>query len=134
MFETVFNKAVHRLVATTAGELEAVLGTLPHGVRFGMAHQLDEAGEAYRYESARHCAYYLRRHDQGVQIWRWCYVASALESKHLHALILSLTLPLDGASATRIFEHATRRSVSNPRPSGMEYHALNFSAFPAGTA
>ena len=131
MVETVFNKVVHLLIATSVGELEAVLGTLPHGVRFGVAHQLDETGEAHRYESARHCAYYLRRHPDGVLIWRWCYVASTLEAKYIQALIESLETPLDGKSATQVFERATHRSVSNPRPMGMEYHALNLANYPA---
>ena len=134
MVETVFNKVVHLLVATTASELEAVLGTLPHGVRFGVAHQLEETGEAHRYESARHCAYYLRRHPDGILVWRWCYVASPLEAKYLHAMIQSLEGRLDGESATQIFEAATRRSASHPRPMGMDFHALDFSASPAGTA
>ena len=126
MHETVFNKVVHLLVATTAGELEAVLGTLPHGVRFGVAHQLDQAGEAHRYESARHCVYYLRRDDDRILIWRWCYVASQLEAKYLQALLQALGRPLDGETATRLFEQATRRSVENPRPVWMEFHALDF--------
>jgi hypothetical protein len=134
MVETVFNKVVHLLVATTAGELDAVLETLPHGVRFGMAHQLDETGEAHRYESARHCAYYLRLHPDGVLVWRWCYVASSLEAKYLQAMVQSFEGRLDGESATQIFEAATRRSASHPRPIGMEFYALDFTAFPAGTA
>jgi hypothetical protein len=129
MFETVFNKVVHLLVATTAGELEAVLGTLPHGVRFGVAHQLDRIGEAHRYESARHCAYYLRRDEDRILIWRWCYVASQLEAKYLQALVQAHEGPLDGKAATQIFEQATRRSVSNPRPMWMEFHALDHSDY-----
>lgn len=134
MVETVFNKVVHLLVATTAGELEAVLGTLPHGVRFGVAHQLDRIGEAHRYESARHCAYYLRRDDDRILIWRWCYVASPLEAKNLQAMVQSLGRPLDGKSAARIFEQATRRSIPDPRPQGMEFHALDFSDYRGVTA
>jgi hypothetical protein len=134
MVETVFNKVVHLLVATTAGELEAVLGTLPHGVRFGVAHQLDETGEAYRYEIARHCAYYLRRHPDGILIWRWCDVASLLEAQCLQALIHSLETPLDGKSATQVFEAVTLRSASHPRPMGMDFHPLDLTALPAGTA
>ncbi len=99
-----------------------------------MAHQLEETGEAHRYESARHCAYYLRRHPDGVLVWRWCYVASPLEAKYLQAMIRSRGGSLDGQSATRIFEAATRRSASHPRPREMEFHALDFSAFPAGTS
>ena len=70
MMERVFNKVVQLLVVTTAGELDSVLGTLPHGVRFGVARELDQTGEAHRYESARHCAYYLRRQDDGIVVWR----------------------------------------------------------------
>ena len=134
MVETVFNKVVHLLVATTAGELEAVLGTLPHGVRFGVAHQLDRIGEAHRYESARHCAYYLRRDDDRILIWRWCYIASPLEARYVQAMVQALGKPLDGKSAARIFEQATRRSVSNPRPKGMEFHAQDYSDYRGVTA
>ena len=42
MMERVFNKVVQLLVVTTAGELDSVLGTLPHGVRFGVARELYE--------------------------------------------------------------------------------------------
>lgn len=115
MIETVFNPVVHRLVATTAGELEAVLGTLPHGVRFGVAHQLDQVGEAHRYESARRCAYYLRRHEDGILIWRWSYVASVLEARCLQSLIREFGKPLDGDSAMWIFGQARRRAYAISR-------------------
>jgi hypothetical protein len=131
MTETVFNKVVRLVVATTPQELEAVLGHLPHGVRFGVAHQLDEVGEAYRYESSRHCAYYLSRQDQGILVWRWSYVASQLEAIRLRGLVASLEGPLDAGAASRAFEHATLRSVGNPRPIGMDFHALDFGPYPA---
>jgi hypothetical protein len=129
MTETVFNKVIHMILATTCEELKAVLGSLPHGVRFGVARQLDEVGEAYRYESSRHCAYYLIRHEQGVLIWRWCYIATPLESRRLQATIASRETPLDGGLASRMFESATFRSVDNPRPTGVAFHALDFSDY-----
>jgi hypothetical protein len=130
MSDTAFNKVVRLVLATTAKEFEAVLASLPHGVRFGVAHQLDETGEAHRYECSRHCAYYLYRQEQGIEIWRWSYIASEREADRLRALIASLGRPLDARLADSVFEHATRRCVANPRPSGMAYYALDFGAYP----
>lgn len=131
MTEIVFNKVVRLTLATTAEELQSVLGYLPHGVRFGVAHQLDEVGEAHRYEIARHCAYYLRRQEHGIAVWRWGYVASPLEASRLRALIALLDRPLDPEMARQVFEHATRRSVGNPRPRGMALLALDHGDYPA---
>jgi len=131
MNETVFNKVVRLVIATTSEELQTVLGYLPHGVRFGVAHQLDEVGEAYRYELCRHCAYYLRRQEHGILVWRWSYIASPLESNRLQILIASLDRPLDADGASRAFERATRRPLSNPRPLGLAFQALDTGDYPA---
>jgi hypothetical protein len=131
MTETVFNKVVHLILAATAGELKAVLGSLPHGIRLGVAHQLEMAGEAFRYESLRHCAYYLRRQPPGFFIWRWCYIASQPEANRLQAAIASLQEPLSADGAGRAFEQATGRSAGSPRPAGLPFHALDFSNYPS---
>lgn len=130
MSDTAFNKVVRLVLATTAKEFEAVLASLPHGVRFGVAHQIDETGEAHRYECSRHCAYYLYRQDQGIEVWRWSYIASEREANRVRAAIASLGRPLDADLADRVFEYATRRSVDNPRPLGMPYYALDFGTYP----
>ena len=129
MTEAVFNKVVRRVLATSAEELKAVLGSLPHGTRFGVAHQLEETGEAHRYESLRHCAYYLVRDDNGVLVWRWCYIATQLEADRLRTTIASLDEPLDADVASRVFEHATFRSVNNPRPPSLPFHALDYGTY-----
>lgn len=131
MGEAAFNDVVRLVVATTARELEIVLGYLPHGVRFGIAHDLEEFGEAHRFESLRHCAYFLTRHEEGIQVWRWNYVASPAEACRLRSLVSLLDEPLDGRAAGRIFEQATYRSLSKPRPIGMEYFAAGPASYPA---
>ena len=130
MTDTTLNKVVRLVLATTAKEFEAVLASLPHGVRFGVAHQLDETGEAHRYECSRHCAYYLYRQEHGIEIWRWSYIVSEREAGRLRASIASLGQPLDAVLADRVFEDATRRSVDNPRPSGIALYARDFGAYP----
>jgi hypothetical protein len=130
MTDIALNKVVRLVLATTAREFEAVLVSLPHGVRFGVAHQLDETGEAFRYECSRHCAYYLYRQEQGIEVWRWSYIASEREAYRLRVSIASLERPLDAGLADRVFEHATGRSVDSPRLSGMAHYALDFGAFP----
>jgi hypothetical protein len=130
MTDTAFNKVVRRVLATTAKELETVLASLPHGVRFGVAHQIDETGEAHRYECSRHCAYYLYRQELGIEVWRWSYIASQHEADRLRVSIASLGRPLDAGLADRVFEHATRRRVDNPRPLGMPFYALDVGITP----
>jgi hypothetical protein len=127
----VFNDVVRVVVATTARELEIVLGYLPHGVRYGIVRDLEEFGEAHRFESLRGCAYFIARHEQGIQVWRWSYIASPAEACRLRAMVSLLDEPLDGRAAGRIFEQATRRSLFNPRPSGMDYFAVGPGTYPA---
>jgi hypothetical protein len=131
MDDAVFNDVVRLVVATTARELEIVLGYLPHGVRYGIVQDLEEFGEAHRFESLRHCAYFLARHEQGIQVWRWSYVATPAEAYRLRSLVSLLDEPLDGRIAGRIFEQATHRSLSNPRPPGMDYFAAGPGAYPS---
>jgi hypothetical protein len=131
MAEAAFNDVVRLVVATTARELEIVLEYLPHGVRYGIVQDLEEFGEAHRFESLRHCAYFLARHEQGIQVWRWSYVATPAEACRLRSLVSLLEEPLDGRVAGRIFEQATYRSLSNPRPTGMEYFAAGGGSYPS---
>lgn len=126
------NDVVRLVVATTASELESVLGYLPHGVRFGIVRDLDETGEAHRFEHLRNCAYYLTRHEQGIEIWRWSYVATPGEAARLRALIGCLPKVLDESTAARLFEQATRRSVANPRATGMAHYAVALTPMTAG--
>lgn len=118
-------------VATTIQELDGVLKDLPHGVRFGIARDLDENGEAHRFEPLRNCAYYLTRHEKGIGVWRWNDVTCPAEAVRLRILIASLPGPLDERIAARIFEQATRRSVSDSRPTGIADFAVDPGGYPA---
>ena len=131
MFDSAINKVVRQTIARSMGQLDRVLAGHPPGLRIGVKGELEQSGEAWRYEKARHCAYYLKRQGRSVMIWRWSYVASEHEASRLRALITSLQGPLDAQRANRIFEHATHRSVSNPRPVGMEFHALDTGPYTA---
>jgi hypothetical protein len=131
MFDSAINKVVRLTIARSLGQLDRVLAGHPPGLRIGVKEELQRTGEAWRYEKARHCAYYLKRRDRNVMIWRWSYVASGHEASRLRALITSLEGPLDPQRANRIFEHATHRSVNNPRPVGMEFHALDTGPYAA---
>jgi hypothetical protein len=130
MLDSAINKVVRLTIPTTSEQLDLALGSLPHGVRFGVLCELEEAGEAYRYDVAVHCAYYLRVQSARIMIWRWSNVATEQEASRMHAMITSLDGPLDVHRANRIYEYATRRSVSNPRPIGRALHALPFGDYP----
>jgi len=114
LFTKTFNDVVRLALASTPNELGEALAPLPHGVRYGVACDLDQAGRAHRYDCPRECAYYVSSHDHGVQVWRWQYVASHDEAGRLLAMVVSLGAPLTGETASRIFAQATHRRVELP--------------------
>jgi hypothetical protein len=116
MFAKSFNDVVRLAIANTPGELVEALSPLPHGVRYGVACDLEDAGRAHRYDRSRERAYYVSRHDQGVVVWRWNYVASYAEAGRLLAMVRSLGAPLNGQVASRLFTQATHRVVERPAP------------------
>ena len=116
MFAKAFNDVVGLAIASTPRELGEALSPLPHGVRYGVACDLDDAGRAHRYDRARERAYFLSHHDHGVVVWRWNYIASYAEAGRLLAMVLSLGVPLNGEVASRVFTQATRRRIERPAP------------------
>ena len=116
MFAKAFNDVVRLAIASTPQELGEALSPLPHGVKYGVACDLDDAGRAHRYDRSRERAYYLSRHDQGVLVWRWNYVASYAEAGRLLAMVHSLGVPLNGQVASRVFTQATNRRIERPAP------------------
>ena len=129
MFDSAINKVVRLTIAHSLGQLERVLAGHPPGLRIGVKEEVEQHGEAWRYEKARHCAYYIKRHGRGAMIWRWSYIASDQEAARLRAIITSLQGPMNEHRASQVFEHATHRTVNNPRPIGMESHALDAASY-----
>jgi hypothetical protein len=111
MYAKAFNDVVRLAVAYSPADLGEALSPLPHGVRYGVACDLDEAGRAHRYDPVRARAYYIDRHEPGFAVWRWSHVATYAEAGRLLAMVLSLGVPLDGDVASRVFTQATRRTV-----------------------
>jgi hypothetical protein len=130
MLDSAINKVVRYAFATSPGQVERHLAALPHGVRYHLQRGLAQGDEAFHYERARHCAHYLRRRGRGVMIWRWSYVASESEATKLRNLIASLQGEFGSHHANRVFEQATRRTVGNPRPAGLEFHAVDAGDYP----
>ena len=130
MLDSAINKVVRLTVPTTIEQLGDALESLPHGVRFSALCDLEESGQACRYDATDHCAYYLKLLAARIVIWRWKYIATEQEANRLRSLVMSLDGPLDAHRANRIFEYATHRTVGNPRPIGKALHALDFSDYP----
>jgi len=116
MFTKTFNDVVRLALASTPGELGDALAPLPHGVRYGVACDLEGEGTAHRYDSPRERAFYLSRHESGVLVWRWNYVATYEEAGKLLAMAIALGGALNGQAASRIFSKATRRPIELPVP------------------
>jgi hypothetical protein len=111
MYAKAFNDVVRLAVAYSPADLGEALSPLPHGVRYGVACDLNESGRAHRYDPVRERAYYIDRHEPGFAVWRWNDVASDAEASRLLGMILSLGVPLDGEVASRVFTQATRRAI-----------------------
>lgn len=131
MLDFAVNKVIRLTITTAPGQLEGLLASLSPGMRLALSRDLDRAGVAHRFDESRHCAYYLRRQNSRVMVWRWSYVASKSEALRMQAQIEALEGRLDVYRANRIFEQATQRSIARPRPRGMPFHALDFGPYPA---
>ncbi len=116
MFTKTFNEVVRLVLASTPGELGDALAPLPHGVRYGVACDLEGEGMAHRYDSPRERAFYLTPHERGVLVWRWNYVASYEEAGKLLAMAIALGSAMNGQAASRIFSKATCRPIELPVP------------------
>lgn len=116
MLTKTFNDVVRLAFASTPRELLDALAPLPHGVRYGVACDLEDGGTAHRYDNPSERAYYLCLHDRGFLVWRWNYVASYEEAGRLLAMVNSLGSELNGEIASRIFSRATRRPIELPVP------------------
>jgi hypothetical protein len=131
MFDTAINRVVRLTITHSLGQLERLLAGHPPGLRIGVRGEVERYGQAWRYEKARHCAYYMKRQGCGVTVWRWSYIATEQEVARLRALVESLQGPMNEHRANQVFEHATHRTVNNPRPAGLEFHAVDTGSFPA---
>ena len=116
MLDAAINKVVRLTITTSSWELERILGSLGYETRLEVRRDLEVGREARHFETAGHCAYYLRRQDARVMVWRWSHVASEAEATRLWALIESLEGRLDVHRANQVFEKATHRTLSAPRP------------------
>ena len=94
----------------TPRELESSLGALPDGVRFGIACDLDERGQALRLDGRTHHVYYLRWDRDDVVIVTWGPMSTLLEAAILLSSIKSLTEPVDEETAIRLLRAATYRA------------------------
>lgn len=101
----------------TPRELETSLGALPDGVRFGIACDLDERGQALRLDGRSHHVYYLRWDRDDVVIVTWGPMSTLFEAAILLSSIKSLTQPLDQETAIRLYRAATYRAefVAEPK-------------------
>ena len=97
--------------ASTAGELEKCLESLPHEARFDVARELDERGQAHGYDGVSQFAYYLQRENTDVLVWTWSPIASYWEAAILLSLIKSLKEPLSEGTAIELLDRATNRRV-----------------------
>lgn len=116
MFTKTFNDVVRLAFACTARELGDALAPLPHGVRYGVACDLECEGTAHRYDTPRERAFFLSHHERGILVWRWNYIASYEEAGKLLAMAIALGSRLNGDAASRIFSKATRRPIELPVP------------------
>ena len=131
MHRPVINEVIRFSRASTSRELIASLAALPHGVHFGVIHDLDEKGRAHRYDSSAKCAYYLRRDEHDILVWTWAPIASHKEALRLIAMVAALSEPLTEEQARRLFAEATSRGSgfqSLRRPDSTGSQLLKFAS------
>jgi hypothetical protein len=76
MLESIATQSVRFAVASTPRELKSCLASLPYGVQYGMARDLEETGKAHRYDCSCKRTYFLRQDDRGILVWIWSPIRS----------------------------------------------------------
>jgi len=116
MLDAAINRVVRLTITASSWELERSLSSLSYRARLDIRRNLEKSREAHRFERARNRAYYLQRQGSRVLIWRWRDVACDAEAIRMRTLVKSLEGRLDVHRANQVFEKATRRTLSAPRP------------------
>ena len=111
------NEAVRFVVARTAAEAARLIEALPAVTHKGLATDLKECGEAYRFELSSESAYYLERRGAGLIMCSWRHVATYDEIADLLSLVATLDGPMTEEVARTLFTRATHKNAGSPQPS-----------------
>jgi hypothetical protein len=106
MLDAAVSKVIRLTIPTSSAQLKRVFASLSERARHGLRRELTQAGEAYRFEKSRRCAYYLRRDGARVIVWRWRHVASDSKAARMQSLIAMFAGRLDAYRAAQVFELA----------------------------
>jgi hypothetical protein len=92
---------------STPQELEAGFGSLPAGVRYGVACELTERRQALRLDGHDQCVYHFRWDGDDIAILIWGPMSSLFEAAILLSSIKTLAEPLDEEKAVQLYRRAT---------------------------
>jgi len=98
----------------TPRELEACLASLPAGVRFGIACELDEKGQALRLDACSCSVYHLRWDRDDLVVLAWGPMSSLVEAATLLSKIKTLDGSLDENTAVQLYRMSTCQRVALP--------------------
>lgn len=117
MLDKACNDVVRFVEASTDSDATQLIDSLPNTVRKGLAEDLQQIGEAYRFDLSQEIAYCFHRQPVGLSMWSWRYLGSYDEIGELLALVASLDGPITKELANNLFVLATHRSLASPEPS-----------------
>ena len=115
MLQRTYNQVVSYILAATPEEFEQVLAVVPSSWREGLVTEMEDLGDANRYDAGMQRAYYFERQGSNVVTWTWNYVLRPHEGGELIVLVVSSPGPLDEILANECYARATRRTVEHPR-------------------
>ena len=114
----------------TSRDLERILGALSTRLRFDIARDLDERGEALRLDPQTQRVHHLRCDDDEIVIATWGPMSTLFEAAILLSALKTLPGFLDEETAVRLYRQATfreefpaeprRTPVATPKPSPAE--------------
>ena len=112
-----YNQVVECIEASTPSGIETLFGDLPSVVRRKVIVDLQERRTAQHYDSDSGHAYFFTRLGTELVLWTWRCLASLDEAGRLMSKLNSLAGTLNEETASSLYERATGRSVTEPRPS-----------------
>jgi hypothetical protein len=109
MTQRILGEGVRFERVSTPRELESSLDLLPNGVRFGIACELDERGQALRMDGRNQCVHYLHWDGDDIVMLTWGPLSTLFEAAILLSSVKTVSGPIDEETAVQLYRGATSR-------------------------
>jgi hypothetical protein len=115
MLEKQYNGHLCFRLAVSPDDVAELMAKLPETIVAGLAKDLEDGGEAEKYDLATQTAYSFRTQGTALVCWSWCDVRTYGEAGRLLTATIESGEPMNPLLACQLYTAATNRpSVLDP--------------------